>query len=192
MQLLERMPEIGIKVSHFLGSGSAGARSGRCIPQISGLVVGVEWRNFFRYWSGFRSVHRGVYFSRFGGVSLRRLLPEAWGFLCPVHTPDGSLCGILGHLSMDCKVSFSCRFHSFCRRRGGQVLLGQGALFCLREDLVDCGSYGEVYFLGGINGLMHLSRVGHAVAELDSQRVVRDVSKDRRGLGFVRGCEVCF
>lgn len=31
-------------------------------------------------------------------------MPEAWGFLCPVHTPDGSPCGLLNHLSAMCRV----------------------------------------------------------------------------------------
>lgn len=34
----------------------------------------------------------------------RKLLPESWGFLCPVHTPDGSPCGLLNHLAAECKV----------------------------------------------------------------------------------------
>lgn len=37
----------------------------------------------------------------------RQLLPDAWGFICPVHTPDGTPCGLLNHLSVDCIVSDS-------------------------------------------------------------------------------------
>lgn len=37
----------------------------------------------------------------------RQLLPDAWGFICPVHTPDGAPCGLLNHLSVDCIVSDS-------------------------------------------------------------------------------------
>ena len=36
---------------------------------------------------------------------MRKLLPESWGFLCPVHTPDGSPCGLLMHLAAACRVS---------------------------------------------------------------------------------------
>lgn len=32
-------------------------------------------------------------------VQVRKLLGESWGFLCPVHTPDGAPCGLLLHLS---------------------------------------------------------------------------------------------
>lgn len=37
----------------------------------------------------------------------RQLLPDAWGFICPVHTPDGTPCGLLNHLTIDCIVSDS-------------------------------------------------------------------------------------
>jgi DNA-directed RNA polymerase I subunit RPA2 len=37
-------------------------------------------------------------------TAVRKLLPDQWGFLCPVHTPDGGPCGLLGHLSLKCSV----------------------------------------------------------------------------------------
>jgi len=33
---------------------------------------------------------------------VRKLLPESWGFVCPVHTPDGAPCGLLNHISLGC------------------------------------------------------------------------------------------
>ncbi len=36
---------------------------------------------------------------------VRKLLPESWGFLCPVHTPDGSPCGLLNHLTATCRCA---------------------------------------------------------------------------------------
>jgi DNA-directed RNA polymerase I subunit RPA2 len=35
-------------------------------------------------------------------TTVRKLLPETWGFLCPVHTPDGGPCGLLNHITMSC------------------------------------------------------------------------------------------
>lgn len=35
----------------------------------------------------------------------RQLLPDAWGFICPVHTPDGAPCGLLNHLTLNCKIT---------------------------------------------------------------------------------------
>jgi DNA-directed RNA polymerase I subunit RPA2 len=63
-----------------------------------------EKLNFFRYLSHFRSVHRGAYFTEMRTTTVRKLLPESWGFMCPVHTPDGSPCGLLNHMSAACKV----------------------------------------------------------------------------------------
>lgn len=37
----------------------------------------------------------------------RQLLPDAWGFICPVHTPDGTPCGLLNHLTMQCQVTLT-------------------------------------------------------------------------------------
>lgn len=35
-------------------------------------------------------------------TTVRKLLPEGWGFLCPVHTPDGAPCGLLNHITISC------------------------------------------------------------------------------------------
>ena len=35
-------------------------------------------------------------------TTVRKLLPEAWGFICPVHTPDGAPCGLLNHITLAC------------------------------------------------------------------------------------------
>jgi DNA-directed RNA polymerase I subunit RPA2 len=58
--------------------------------------------NNHRYLSHFRSIHRGQYFAEMKTTTVRKLLPEAWGFLCPVHTPDGGPCGLLNHITSSC------------------------------------------------------------------------------------------
>lgn len=63
-----------------------------------------EKLNWFRYLSHFRSVHRGAYFAEIRTTAVRKLLPESWGFMCPVHTPDGSPCGLLNHFTSACRV----------------------------------------------------------------------------------------
>lgn len=57
-----------------------------------------------RYLSHFRAIHRGAYFAQLRTTTVRKLLPESWGFLCPVHTPDGSPCGLLNHFTAACQV----------------------------------------------------------------------------------------
>ena len=37
-----------------------------------------------RYMSHFQSVHRGQFFTTMKTTTVRKLLPESWGFLCPV------------------------------------------------------------------------------------------------------------
>ena len=49
-------------------------------------------------------MHRGAYFAQLRTTAVRKLLPESWGFMCPVHTPDGSPCGLLTHLTAACRV----------------------------------------------------------------------------------------
>lgn len=60
--------------------------------------------NFYRYVAHYRSIHRGSFFAELKTTTVRKLLPESWGFLCPVHTPDGSPCGLLNHLSHTCEI----------------------------------------------------------------------------------------
>lgn len=60
---------------------------------------------FFCLVGHYRAVHRGSYFVEMRTTEARQLLPDAWGFICPVHTPDGSPCGLLNHLTMNCIVS---------------------------------------------------------------------------------------
>ena len=50
-------------------------------------------------------MHRGAFFAELRTTTVRKLLPESWGFLCPVHTPDGAPCGLLNHLSSTCHIS---------------------------------------------------------------------------------------
>ena len=57
-----------------------------------------------RYISHFRAVHRGQFFTTMKTTQPRKLLPESWGFMCPVHTPDGTPCGLLLHIASGCEL----------------------------------------------------------------------------------------
>lgn len=89
---------------YFLATGNLVARSGFGIMQTTGLVVPLDNINFMRSASHFRAVHRGAFFSQMRTTEVRKLLPEVYGFVCPVHTPDGPPCGLLNHLSAVCRV----------------------------------------------------------------------------------------
>ncbi|SBS83874.1 DNA-directed RNA polymerase I subunit RPA2, putative [Plasmodium ovale] len=72
--------------------------------QKSGWVVLVDEINSLRLVTCFRAIHRGTFFQDVKVLSPRKLLGESWGFVCPVHTPDGAPCGLLNHLSHFCHV----------------------------------------------------------------------------------------
>lgn len=84
-----------------------------------------------RYLSHFRSVHRGAYFAQLRTTAVRKLLPESWGFMCPVHTPDGSPCAFL-HIHI--KNIVTCLHHYFTKY-GNQLSsrVQKFVLFCSRE-----------------------------------------------------------
>ncbi|KAG9484200.1 hypothetical protein GDO78_009880 [Eleutherodactylus coqui] len=89
---------------YLLATGNLMTKSGLGMMQASGMAVVADKLNFVRYLSHFRCVHRGASFAKMRTTSVRRLLPESWGFLCPVHTPDGEPCGLMNHMTVVCEV----------------------------------------------------------------------------------------
>ncbi|CAL1700117.1 unnamed protein product [Somion occarium] len=96
--------DIGAKMANFLATGNLVSPTGLDLQQASGFTIVAEKLNWMRYISHFRSIHRGAFFAELKTTTVRKLLPEAWGFLCPVHTPDGTPCGLLNHLSRTCRI----------------------------------------------------------------------------------------
>ena len=95
---------IGGALEYFMSTGNLISPTGLDLQQVSGFTVVAEKINFLRFISHFRMVHRGSFFAQLKTTTVRKLLPESWGFLCPVHTPDGSPCGLLNHLAHKCKI----------------------------------------------------------------------------------------
>ncbi|PGG99077.1 hypothetical protein AJ80_09409 [Polytolypa hystricis UAMH7299] len=98
---------IGGALEYFLSTGNLVSPTGLDLQQPSGYTVMAEKINFYRFISHFRMIHRGSFFAQLKTTTVRKLLPESWGFLCPVHTPDGSPCGLLNHLAHKCEISTS-------------------------------------------------------------------------------------
>ena len=96
--------DVGSKLAYFLATGNLVSPTGLDLQQTSGYTIVAEKLNFYRYLSHFRSIHRGAFFAELKTTTVRKLMPESWGFLCPVHTPDGSPCGLLNHFSHTCKL----------------------------------------------------------------------------------------
>ena len=103
-KVLDRQPDVGRKLYYLLATGNLVSSSGLDLMQASGFTVVADKINFIRFTTHFRSVHRGAFFSTMKTTTVRKLLPENWGFLCPVHTPDGGPCGLLNHLSAPANV----------------------------------------------------------------------------------------
>lgn len=102
--------------------------------QQNGFVVQADKINNMRFLANFRSIHRGAYFTEMKTTTVRKLLPEQWGFICPVHTPDGSPCGLLNHLSM--------KSHAICR-----PTLDSASRRALETTLVSLGMLPSSYSL---------------------------------------------
>ncbi|KAG5182121.1 DNA-directed RNA polymerase I complex subunit Rpa2 p [Tribonema minus] len=97
----------GQRMASFLSTGNITTSTGLDLMQASGFTVVAERINMLRYLSHFRSVHRGQFFTTMKTTAVRKLLPESWGFLCPVHTPDGAPCGLLNHMAAECQILVS-------------------------------------------------------------------------------------
>ncbi|KAN0050755.1 hypothetical protein ACTA71_003903 [Dictyostelium dimigraforme] len=104
-KVLDKNFKIADRFSYFLATGNLRSSSGIDLQQTSGFVVIADKLNFLRFISHFRSIHRGAFFATMKTTAIRKLMPESWGFFCPVHTPDGAPCGLLNHLSSNCLVT---------------------------------------------------------------------------------------
>jgi DNA-directed RNA polymerase I subunit RPA2 len=98
---------IGGILEYFLSTGNLVSPSGLDLQQTTGYTVMAEKINFYRFISHFRMIHRGSFFAQLKTTTVRKLLPESWGFFCPVHTPDGAPCGLLNHLAHKCLIATS-------------------------------------------------------------------------------------
>uniref|UniRef100_A0A0G4FAA5 DNA-directed RNA polymerase subunit beta n=1 Tax=Chromera velia CCMP2878 TaxID=1169474 RepID=A0A0G4FAA5_9ALVE len=112
-------------VKYFLGTGNVRTRT-LDILQVSGFVIGAERINIYRYIAHFRAVHRGAYFAQMKTTGVRRILGESWGFLCPVHSPDGAPCGLLLHLTCDARAIGTGRLPAGARHNLLRALIGLG------------------------------------------------------------------
>lgn len=100
--------KIDSQMENFISTGNLKSSSGLGIPQNTGLTIVAENINRMRYMSHFRAIHRGSFFQEMKTTDARQLLPDAWGFICPVHTPDGAPCGLLNHLTTNCIITKHC------------------------------------------------------------------------------------
>ncbi|XP_039594886.1 DNA-directed RNA polymerase I subunit RPA2 [Polypterus senegalus] len=108
MKVFNMGMEVTRAFEYLLATGNLRSKTGLGMLQDSGLCVVADKLNFIRYLSHFRCIHRGAAFAKMRTTTVRRLLPESWGFLCPVHTPDGEPCGLMNHMSATCEIVSEC------------------------------------------------------------------------------------
>ncbi|KAF9930755.1 DNA-directed RNA polymerase I subunit rpa2 [Modicella reniformis] len=77
------LQDIGQKMSYFLATGNLISNTGLDLQQATGYTIVAEKLNFYRFLAHFRCIHRGSFFAELKTTTVRKLLPEAWGFLCP-------------------------------------------------------------------------------------------------------------
>eukprot|EP00440_Ansanella_granifera_P072018 gb/GFBE01078154.1/.p1 GENE.gb/GFBE01078154.1/~~gb/GFBE01078154.1/.p1 ORF type:complete len:1293 (+),score=239.12 gb/GFBE01078154.1/:1-3879(+) len=167
--------DIQKRMENFLATGNVTSRSGLDLMQVSGYTVVADKLNQARYSSHFAAIHRGQYFAEMKTTTVRKLLPETWGFLCPVHTPDGSPCGLLNHLAHSCRPVVE-KTAEGAREAVAMVLAGIGAT--IWADSGNNGSPGEtrgkhVWILidGCPMGYIERSRLVHAEQLLRKHKV---------------------
>lgn len=96
--------DVGRRMKYFLATGNHTSKVGIDLMQTTGFTIVSDRLNFIRFFSHFQSIHRGSFYTEMKTTAIRKLLPEAWGFLCPVHTPDGTPCGLLNHIAAETRV----------------------------------------------------------------------------------------
>ncbi|KAM6561896.1 hypothetical protein CsatB_021894 [Cannabis sativa] len=106
-KVMDKAPakQVSLAIENLLKTGRIMTQTGLDLQQRAGYTVQAERLNYLRFVSHFRAVHRGASFAGLRTTSVRKLLPESWGFLCPVHTPDGEPCGLLNHLTCNCRIT---------------------------------------------------------------------------------------
>ncbi|KAH0488663.1 MAG: hypothetical protein KVP17_003969 [Porospora cf. gigantea B] len=99
--LMRAQGDVAHRINYFMATGNVQTYT-LDLQQLSGWTVMADRLNIHRFLAHFRAVHRGQFFAQMRTTEVRKLLGETWGFLCPVHTPDGGPCGLLLHMSQSC------------------------------------------------------------------------------------------
>lgn len=165
----------------LVSTGNLMSKSGIGLKQKVGLTVAAEKINYLRFVSNFRAIHRGAFFAQMRTTACRKLYPEAWGFMCPVHTPDGTPCGLLNHLTVGCSVICNKNEPSSVEK----VVKAQKILSL--EDMESTDDSSEYYTItidGKLVGYIHCSRAEDFVIKLRKYKV-----EERKGIP--NDAEIC-
>ncbi|MCO5567759.1 hypothetical protein L7F22_021453 [Adiantum nelumboides] len=182
-KLIDKVPAstVGKRFEFFLNTGNLALKHNLELMQSTGYTVVAERLNYLRYISHFRSVHRGAYFQALRTTTVRKLLPESWGFLCPVHTPDGTPCGLLNHLTVSCEITPDMEVNGglkdYLRIRKEIVsLLCSHGMVVIAPGLARCGppSHLSVLLDGRMIGHLEASRIPSVVIHFRQLKVLQN------------------
>ncbi|XP_050232672.1 DNA-directed RNA polymerase I subunit 2 [Mercurialis annua] len=184
---------ISSAVENLLRSGRLITQTGLDLQQRAGFTVQAERLNFLRFLSFFRAVHRGASFAGLRTTSVRKLLPESWGFLCPVHTPDGEPCGLLNHMTRSCRITSYFNSHGgvkdfFATRKSILGVLTTLGMTSSLPKLVQAGPPQVLSVLldGRVVGSLPSSEVAKVVAHLRKFKVsASSVIPDDLEVGYI-------
>ncbi|KAI0513808.1 hypothetical protein KFK09_009838 [Dendrobium nobile] len=188
---------VGRSIESMIRSGRLATLSGLNLLERQGFTIHAERLNYLRFISHFRSVHRGSSFAKMRSTTVRKLLPESWGFLCPVHTPDGTPCGLLNHMTSPCRVSsfydINGQLKDFLKIRMSilAVLIALG-MTPLQPRLEHTGPPEVLHVLldGCVVGFVASAKVEKAVMHLRSLKVASSSGiPDDLEVGFVPSSE---
>uniref|UniRef100_A0A914CW68 DNA-directed RNA polymerase n=1 Tax=Acrobeloides nanus TaxID=290746 RepID=A0A914CW68_9BILA len=154
--------EISRGLEYFLATGNLITRNGLGLMQTTGFAVVAERINQLRFVSHFRAIHRGSFFTEMRTTDVRKLRPEAWGFICPVHTPDGSPCGLLNHVTASCRIVT----HYPETKKLNRVLAEYGVIFHATIDLFGNEDLYPVFVDGNFVGYIPIAKAAMAERHL--------------------------
>jgi len=163
--------DIGRRLEYFLATGNLVSDTGLDLQQTSGFTIVAERLNYWRYVSHFRSIHRGAFFTQLRTTTVRKLLPDAWGFLCPVHTPDGSPCGLLNHLTRGCTVMQTSADRADLLASLTPLMLSAGALMLPLAATLPQANYLPIILDAALIGRVHIDEADALAAALRAHKV---------------------
>ena len=163
--------DVGKRLEYFLATGNLVSESGLDLQQTSGFTIVAERLNYWRYLSHFRSIHRGAFFAQLRTTTVRKLLPDSWGFLCPVHTPDGSPCGLLNHLTRSCAVMQASAGRDELVAHLSPILAQSGAVLLPLAASLPSEGYLSILLDAMVLGKVHVDNAQALAAALRAHKV---------------------
>ncbi|KHN78016.1 DNA-directed RNA polymerase I subunit RPA2 [Toxocara canis] len=165
-----RSGEITRGLEYFLATGNLMTKIGLALQQSNGFSVIAERINQLRFVSHFRAIHRGAFFMEMRTTDVRKLRPEAWGFICPVHTPDGAPCGLLNHVTASVRIVT----HYSSLQQMPALLAGLGVLSHSAAALMPTDEMYPVFLDGRFVGYVPRAKAGYVERQLRAAKVNKD------------------